>query len=424
MPKVLIFNDTRDQTNWGSQACVNALIDILRKEIPNLEVETITSAKMFKGYRLRPRFLGGGPYSPRRRDKLFGRWSRDLPTTPFVADEFDWFADRWLKGEGGPLADEYVNYLKNVDAVIFNAEGSTYRMNHIAKLGLFMLWFARAHFGKPALFLNGTFALTDVDRILPAMARKAFRVLDGISVRENYSLRNVHLYVPGVAVKLIPDSVFYFRREIAQSGAGLEEINRQLNLAPYFCVSSSMLPLDFSRTRSNSALVRLIKELKGIVPQAVLTAKDDGDTWLKQVAAETGSLFFGPENHYSELMTLLQGAQFLVSGRYHNIIMSTIMGCPSIPLTTASPKIDGLCELLDGAIGTPLDVTDLWSSINTILMRAKRYLSEGESKRRELTTLSDRLYVQSLELGQMVKDCLSPKETIRFDSKKSIELEA
>lgn len=412
MTKILVLNDTRDQPNWGSQACVQGLIDILEDRVPGARVETYTSAWMFRRYRRQARRLGGKIYYSAKPNRLQRRASMPYNLAPSVVDEFEFLAREWRAGRGGPGADRFVNDLRELDAVVFNAEGSTYRSNYMARLSLFMLWLARVHFDVPSFFLNGTVTLTDVDPILPGMARKALPVLDAITVRESRSVRNLARHVPEAEVRMVPDSVFAFSPDLTRTAApAVRRLQEQLAGRPYFVLSSSMLPMDFRLTGRESSIVRLVEELKRVVPQAVLTGKDKGDQWMEKVADLTGSHFFGADNSFADLAALLQPASFLVSGRYHNIIIGSIVGCPAVPLTTTSPKIDGLCEIMDGVFGEPFDVTDLWSSIPAIVAKAEEHLAHREERREQLLRITARHRAATAEMGDVVHAALEGRRS-------------
>jgi Polysaccharide pyruvyl transferase len=416
MSTILMLNDIRHEPNWGSQACTDALERILLDRVPGARIETLTHAWLFRQFRVSRPALGARTYLvrprhtrlTRRLDALLQRFSSPLNYVPRVSDEYEYRADQWLAGRGGPNADEYLAKLKTCDAVVFNAEGSTYRNNHAANLCLFMLWLAKTRFQIPSFFLNGIVHLTLVDAVLPGMVRKAFEVLDGIVVREPLSLRNVQEQVPGAKAQMAPDSVFYFPRPTAPR-ASLQQLTAALGGRDYFCLSSSMLPVDYLGHPDSSAVVALIRALKEVVPQCVCTAKDVGDRWLQDAAARTGSLYFGPEHDYWDLSSLFEGAKFLVSGRYHNLIMATIVGCPSIALTSTSPKIQGLCELLEGQIGSAYDSTSLRAGLPAIVAQARSYVTAGDAKRRALRDLADALRPRTAELGDVVARVLASR---------------
>lgn len=142
-----------------------------------------------------------------------------------------------------------------------------------------------------------------------------------------------------------------------------------------------MLPMDYHRTRDTSALVHLLQELKKIVPNMVLMGKDKEDQILKDVARLTGAYFVGPSYDYQSILNILKRAKFIVSGRYHNAIFATKVGCPVIPLHTSSQKIYGLVELFNGTMPKPIDPTDLWNEEKCMLNHADAILEQGDSLR-------------------------------------------
>ncbi|MDT8282290.1 MAG: polysaccharide pyruvyl transferase family protein [Gammaproteobacteria bacterium] len=290
------------------------------------------------------------------------------------------------------------------DAIIFNAEGSTYRDNNICALkGLFMLWFAKTKLGKKSLFLNGSVTLTRVDATLPAMVNKVFSSIDMAAVREPESCQNILDYYPELAGKIdmIPDSTY-----------ALELEQRILADCPFldldfFALSLSMLPVDFCRTRETSTLVHLIQELKKIVPNVVLLGKDKEDQILKDVAQLTGAHFVGPSYDYQDILNILRRAKFIVSGRYHNAIFATKVGCPVIPLHTSSQKIFGLARLFNGTMPEPVDPTDLWHEENKVLNHAHAILEQGESLRNAYQKRAAELREEAFRLSEKIRDILA-----------------
>lgn len=410
MTTVLFLNDTRDHGNWGSKANADAFLKILRDTLPEINIESIMSLWTTRRFRQLPKYLGNTIFwKPKR---FIQRFSKHFEFLPIVADDFEIVAEDWLRGRGGPFVDEYLGKLKKSDLVIFNAEGSTYRNNTSAIRCLFALWLARTHFDKPAFFMNGSVTLTVVDPILPAMVRKTFATLSGVTVREPCSLRNVDTFAPGISVELVPDSVFYLTKDIVEKVNGnIESITSALSHKPYFCLSLSMLLSLVSGYGRHgirkTALFALIKELQKITPHAVILARDEMDMQIcRELANTTGSLFFGPEYTYEELFALFQNARFLISGRYHHLILATIAGCPSIALKTTSHKVDGLCELLGGEIGTAFDATELWDHIDSISQIGTEYREIFPQKREKLQDIAADFCHRSTRLGQIVKTTL------------------
>lgn len=405
VPRILLINDTADHDNWGSNACAEALRRILAAEVPGAELDPLPSRWIGRKYTWDP-FVGGRRLL--NQDSFLHRLLlKPQVRLPNVADAFEALAADWQAGRGGPGASEVLPRLAAADAVVFNAEGSTYRNNYTCMKSLFLLWLARSVFGKPAFFLNGSVTLTDVDPILPGVLRKVFPALDGVTVREPNSLRMVERYVPGVRAELAPDSVFAFGPDEAAAGRGeAQRIRAQLGGKPYFCFSLSMLPMDFSRR--DSAGREALQRLREVVPQAVLMARDHGDQFLRDVASEAGAVFMGPNATFRDVMGVLAGASFLFSGRYHHIIMGAIVGCPSIALTSTSPKVEGLCELLGAdLVHAPFDPTWMTPEINTIVGEARRILERGPSLRDACSARAAALRPQTARMGTLVRQRLA-----------------
>lgn len=408
MSTILLINDTEDHDNWGSQACADTLKQIIQVANKNTEIRSVHSKWINRSYlTINIPLFGEKIYWERNR--LYNRFARSFNYLPKIADEFEITSKEWLNGKGGPGAKEIIEQLQGVDAVVFNAEGSTYRNNYSATKSLFILWFAKTNYGIPGYFLNGSITLTDVDPILPGMIRKVFPLLDGITIREPVSFKNLKKYIPDIKADLVPDSVFYLDTSTAESAKTLKEIRERLGEKPYFCFSLSMLPMDYQRSPNESLLYHLIVKLKKIGLQAILMAKDGSDQFLEDLAIRTNSIFWGPSHGYVDLVSLLKGAKFLISGRYHHVIMASMMGCPTIPLTTTSHKMEGLCELLEGEIGQPYDATNLWPSLEKINHHALQLYENGHLKRTRLLEISCMLKKQTLMHGLIIQRTLNMK---------------
>lgn len=383
MKKVLILNDGSNYENWGIKACIDGVKEIFKSD----SVEGIPHSYMHKRYSLDPKFMGRKVLNENSR--LAKKILKPYHLLPRVADEYEYIANLWINGDGGSGAKDFLQKANKADVIIFNAEGSTYRDNIGAMKGLFMLWFAKTKLGKEAYFINGSVTLTAVDSILPAMIRKVFSVIDGVSVRENESKKNIESFYPKLKnINVVPDSVFAldFLNKTKKDSESLGD--------DYFCFSLSMLPMDYMVSRDRSALVALINELKRYVKTPVLLAKDVEDQILKDLAKETGAKFIGADYDYQEIMGLLKNAKFLISGRYHHLIFASKVGCPLIALNTSSHKITGLCQFFGECVKAPYDPTDLWSLKDAILEDVERILSD-KSLKSSIANISNALSIKS-----------------------------
>lgn len=407
MTRILFLNDTIDYNNWGAHACAEWLKIIIKDAISDVTFINVLSHWTTDEFYQLPWWMGGTVENKRRR--IIGRFSERLLFLPVIADDFEYVADKWCNGEGGPFAREFLTKLEQSDAVVFNAEGATYNNNSSAIRCLFALWLAEKRFQKPAFFTNGSVTLTRVYPVLNAMVDRTFSSITGISVREPCSYENTRMWVPGADVEMYPDSVFYSagKNKIINSTKP-NASSENLKSEKYFCFSLSMLTSAIGGYRTagtdKTALYNLIMSLKKLVPNAVLMAKDFMDqAIIKDLAKATDSIYFGPEHHYSELVPLYKNAQFMMSGRYHHLILAAIAGCPAIPLRTTSHKVDGLCRLLHPLIGEPFDPTWVQPVIGMITERAHTIVAEGEDLRQRLRVKALELSVLSTGIGKMIQ---------------------
>lgn len=401
MKSLLLINDTHDQQNWGAQAGAYALKKIFSENpIQPIEIRSLSYAWMEEKYYKTPAWLGNRSLTNSKLGKFISRFSQPLNLLPIIADEYEYIADMWLHNQGKPVANQFIEKCDRVDVVVLNGEGSVYRNNYTAIKGLFLLWFARTKLNKPAFFLNGGVHVTRVDPVLPAMVRKTFSKIDGIAVREPWSQKNLKEFYPELPVNVVPDSVFYLFDEI--NNAPLSSVLDQ----PFGIFSPPMLVTAIEQVyrapKNYSWLYKLVIEMKKIVPQIVLLAKEPRDMVLQKLAEDTSSVFFGPDNSVTDLVAVLRQAKFVVSGRYHHLILASILGVPCIPLATTSHKVHGLCDLFNGQMGIPYDCTDLENESEKILNRALVLGHEGKEYGAILKEYARKFSKDVLSLRNMV----------------------
>jgi polysaccharide pyruvyl transferase WcaK-like protein len=395
--KVLILNDGSEYKNWGIKACIDGLKKILRQDFDEKDIYSFNHQYMHRLYSFDPKIFGRSIFLENSRvaKKLF----KPFHLLPKNADEFEYVAEEWINGRGGKGADEFINKMEDIDIAIFNSEGSVYRDNICGIKGLFMLWFTKKKLGKKACFVNGSVTLTMVQAVLPAMIKKVALAIDIFNVREGYSKQNIIDYYPELTdkIQVFPDSVFALEK--TSSSAYMES---NLKGSPYFVFSLSMLPMDYSKDRDQSSVLSLINDLKKIIPNAVLLAKDIEDQDLKYLAHITGSHFIGSDYEYNDVMNILEKAEFLCSGRYHHLIFAIMVGCPVIPLHTSSQKIWGLSSFFKENMLSPIDPTDLYSESYKILNEAKKIVESGNDLRIYYKNKSKELGVNTLiQSGQI-----------------------
>lgn len=406
--KVLIINDNSAHLNWGAQASPPALFEIIEQSLPDTNITALTHEWLTRSFHRRMRSLLGGRLVREKKEwrrpirSLVNRFSTPEPFYPEVADDFDCFADEWLKGHGGPQAEEFLQLAKNSDIVVYNGENSIYRNTSEGCHGIFLLWLAKTRLNKPSCIVNHTAHQNGVRPIMDGMIQLVFPKLDLVAVREPCSLQNLD----NLGIKnamLFPDVVFAFRPNNF-SEVRVKNWRNQQNLTDnsYFCLSASGLPTSKPRGSWDGEVTKLVQDLKSLGHQAVLLAKDPWCLFLEEVARRTDSLFFGPEYEFHDLWPLLKGASFLVTGHYHYVIFGAMVGCPFIPLTVNNHKMQGVCQLLEWERTVPFDVTYLRNCRADIFNEASKIVDKRSTLCNHLINRTIQLRQETLKLGEKI----------------------
>lgn len=418
MPNVLLLNYTHTTDrfdNWGSAAMLHALRRVLEDHIPDLELRWLSHSWLVRQFRqltIWPRIMfHSGSRPPPFTHHLSRRFSRIVDFFPTVADDFERTADRWLAGGGGMPAREFLAAARAADVVVHNGEHQIYRNSREGCRALFLLWFARTRLGKPSCEINHTANLTTVRPIMPGMVRLTYPALDVVTVRETASLENLRAL--GITnVELVPDPVFYLEPH-QYSADAVVAWKRTVGLdgRPYFCLSASALPMSGPDSATAGAVAELVTRLQRIVPQAVLVAKDRHCRFLADVAARTGAVYFGPDHAFADLWHLFQDATFLVSGHYHYVVMASMVGCPFVPLSTTSHKMEGISRLLDWHIARPYDATFLTADGDAIVDEADRLVGNRPRYAQHLARQTAALRTAAIRNATLVRDAASAPST-------------
>lgn len=403
--RTLLINDNSAHVNWGAQASPPALTKILTEALPNCTITALPHAWLTRSYRRMHALAGGrlirdGQWRWVR--PVLTRCSMPVPFFPEVADDFDYWADEWLAGRGGPQATEYLALAGAADVIVYNGENSIYRNTPEGCHGIFLLWLAKTRLGKPSCIVNHTAQLNDVLPIMSGMAKLVFPALDLVAVREPCSLAN--LQALGIKnAELFPDVVFSQEPgKYSRSLVGPWRLQHGLGDQAYFCLSASGLPVSMPKGRWDGEVTALVRDLKANGLQCVLVAKDPWCLPLAEVAKRTDSLFFGPEHEFHDLWPLFEGASFLVTGHYHYAIFAAMVGCPFIPLSVNNHKMRGVCEHLGWERTSPFDATLLRSCRSEIVNEARRLRDHRPKLSAHLLERSEVLRCEAFQLGARV----------------------
>ena len=405
--RILLINDNSAHVNWGAQASPQALVRILTAALPGCTVTALPHAWLTRRYRRMRAPLGGRLVTEGSR-----RWvgpverkcSMPVQFFPEVADDFDFWADEWLAGRGGPQGDEFLELAGLADLVVYNGENSIYRNTPEGCHGLFLLWLATTRMSKPTCLVNHTADLNEVRPIMNAMVKLVYPRLDLVAVREPCSLACLQ----GLGImnaELFPDVVFAQQAgDFPTDRVVAWRQQHGLEGQPYFCLSASGLPVSMPRGEWDGEVAALVRDLQQTGARAVLVAKDPWCLFLEDVARRTDSLFFGPEHEFHDLWPLFESASFLVTGHYHYVIFGAMVGCPFIPMSVNNHKMRGVCEHLSWHRTIPFDATFLRSCRTEIVGEAHRLREDRLNLSKHLVERAAVLQGEARRLGQRVAE--------------------
>lgn len=384
MRNVLFVNDNSDQPNWGAQATPYAIRAMTKDLLPSAQVEWLPYAWL--GHRFQ-QLRGPWPIElTRPLPKVPGMARLAKPSDPYpeIVDRFDACAKRWLNGDAGQPAAQYLRAAERADLVAFNIENSMYWNKVAGMRALFLMWLAKEHLGKRTAAINMTAGFAGMPRpMMAGMAKRVLPTLDLVTAREPQSLRELHA-IGAKNAELAADVVFYLDPTREPRG-GFDAWAQRSRSAPYFCLSASAIPMDAPSSDRDGAVTELVRKLKASGLQAVLMARDPHCQFLADVARRTDSIFFGPEHSFHEIWPLLKDAQFLVSGHYHYAIMGAMVGCPFVPFTTNNHKIAGMAEQLDWIHSECVDATALSVHTPAIVAACEKLVRERPKHAEHLT---------------------------------------
>jgi polysaccharide pyruvyl transferase WcaK-like protein len=411
-PRVLLLNDNSEHPNWGAQATPYAIKRMFSDHFPEAQLECITYGWLAARYRkLRIPFHEGITFRERNfgpaRFAVYGVTRLEDPY-PEIWDDFEFYADRWVSGEAGPFAAEFVERLKRSDALVHNGENSLYRNTVPGMRALFLLWLAKTRFGKIAAEINHTAVLADMTRpIMRGIAREVLPMLDLVTARELRSLDDLRKL--GITnAEAYPDAVFYLGEDFDSTVPGVKRAGPTPD-GPYFCLSASALPMSEPREGSPGAVAALVQSVSKLGLRPVLLAKDPHCQYMREIAEQSRGVFFGPDHIFAELWPLFRRAELLITGHYHYAIIASQVGCPFIPLSTNNHKMAGVVSHLGWHLEEPFDATALRPVIEQIVAEAKRLYENREFYSQRLAARAGQMKHESAQHVLRLREILSDK---------------
>jgi len=412
MPVLFLLNDTSEVPNWGAQATMRALRKMLYDRIPELELMTLTQGALLRTYAAYGVAFGRRVYldpqsrlldrSPMLRGVMENRAkAQGERLFPASANGLELTARHWERTKGNPYVRGFLEKAARSDCVVHNGELLNYSLTEVSSRGVFLTWLAKCRLEKPAAVVNQTTPSQGQDPVMSGLLQATCEKIDVVTVREPYSLRA--LQDLGVRARLIPDPTFWLEEDDFDEAEALAWQARVGLEKPYACLSlSSGLPI----RGSAPALLPLLKQLQELAPSIVLLAYGGGNRLLQSVASSATNCFVY-SGSYRGVAPLLRGAEFLVTGHYHNIILGSMVGCPFVPLRALSHKIEGLLELLEWPHPQVHNLAALQHATPGILASAERVAEDRASLSRRLLLQASVLRERSVETAETLCELMN-----------------
>jgi hypothetical protein len=449
-PRLLFVGDHRDALNWGCRATSIALRLMLaeRFEIAGA-LNKATLDGRIRAYVPRrgwPRsalrhgigFVDRAEHAPLRqlvapviRSLLTRRYMRDVIDSDPVAS-----VARFLATCGRhPQLREMMDAFAEADAVVINGEGSmifTTPSRRDLSFQLFAIELA-ATLGKPVAYVNAMVSDCPVhgrDDRMHAAAMRALAKCAGIALRDPESMELVQPHLSGTPLRFVPDAVFgWFGPRIDRAVDALraqpgilaahpesDALMEGLDLAePYLCVSASSA-CSRRQAEARPAYARMVRALAELGLPVIVVQTCTGESFLAEVAVETGVPFVPVATNLFAGAALLAGASAFVSGRFHPSILASIGGTPCVFLGSNSHKTRSIQRVLGRAV-TEHPAIPSTRDVTRIIEEVRFALDAGERLRATMRSAADHAGREARGLGEFVARCLGARDGVPRQSR-------
>ncbi len=233
---------------------------------------------------------------------------------------------------------ESIRALKEVDVVIFGG-GGLFQDDYLYAcfLWAWQIYWVK-HFKKP-LFFYGTGVGPLNTKLGKSVAKWAFSKADMITVRDGYSCRLLEKMGITENVYVTADPVFTSRTN---------DVVRERTKNLFIISLRPWLDRDKAIIDSFSDFLEHLKREKNaeFIFVCMQQIKEHDHTVIGPLITKFGGEIYIPK-HFSDLIKVMQTAEFAIGMRYHFLIAALITKTPVIPISY-SPKVDELFK------GTPM----------------------------------------------------------------------
>jgi polysaccharide pyruvyl transferase WcaK-like protein len=415
--RVSFVNDAFTSKNWGARIATSALKDLILKSGGEIDVNVFESElSKFRLGRPETKSSENGkekgknsgihaglfipPVIPKAYRKIQHTFMRKNSGNDIPAEwsSFQKLADDCVAGK--TLLSNHVEMMSETDVVIINGEGSMYGNRQYAKANLLLAYVAKVKLNKPTAIVNHRIDLSDPD--LHNLVSHIYPLMDDVVFREKSCLEESKNICNG---KFAADSCYYYRPLPRDSFNKRYTLKQTIECAnylssngvpkldpskPYITVGgSSYVQIEFDLICKNYEV--LLKKLKKLPIQIVLTASGIPDHKMFKVLSKKLSLPFIGINTSAELgMDIINQSELYIGGRWHPSNFALAGGAPIIPLSSKTPKMSALNEMLPYE-SEVYSLTELDKYADSIVQKAEFILDAGVTLKKEVSEWSKQM---------------------------------
>lgn len=288
---------------------------------------------------------------------------------------------------------EIFKALQESCGVLINGEDTIYSLHHAPRALLYMAYITKFFLGKPVEIINHS-AYPEEERA-QSLYQKVYSKLDFIAIREPRS--HIEMQKLGITATRSFDCLPLYIRAHYHTPKKIKEKSLLISGSVAFTQNGiDKLSCYMEKMHGRGFTIQLL------IGAAANPARDDADfvAALQKTCRAPFTLINATS--LEEWLRTIQQASLLVSGRFHHSIAAFCLNTPFIALNSNTPKVEGLCLLIQEppplVYDDPKLLEHLLSRTETIL---RSPASDNAAKREELCDLAERNF-DGLELFRKV----------------------
>ena len=251
------------------------------------------------------------------------------------------------------LNKKHYKEIQDSDLVILNGEGSIHSSNVEVVKWLFYLYTSKKLFKKTVYTINQTIQFDDKESEI--LIPKIYKICDMHLVRDPFTLKLLK-EKKVENVNLTGDAAFV---ETKYEENKAETLLEKLKLEKDgFILLAGSIVFNKLSLEDNVRLINFLREKynKKIIFTASCSIDIVRMEELKKVLPDL--IFVDNEYNYNDIMNLIKNSFIFITGRFHPMIFSIVLGKAFIPLISNTYKMKGVLEMID----YPLEAFDFTKS--------------------------------------------------------------